>query len=77
MGCIVGLFGGRRILGKEGAKGDDHGGINGDGLKEDCANYLLHEVNGRSLRSGMSPPEGETKEGGDRCMRTGWDSLLT
>ena len=45
-GCIVGLFGGLRLLGREGAKGDEHGGINCDGLIEECANYLLHKVNG-------------------------------
>ena len=33
-------------MGIEGAKGDEHGGINGDGVIEECANYLLHEVNG-------------------------------
>ena len=45
-GCIVGLFGGLRLLGREGAKGDEHGGVNGNGVMEECANYLLHEVNG-------------------------------
>ena len=33
-------------MGREGAKGNDHGGINGNGVIENCANYLLHEVNG-------------------------------
>ena len=45
-GCIVGLFGGLRLLGREGTKGDKHGGINSVGVIEECANYLLHEVNG-------------------------------
>ena len=45
-GCIVGLFDGLRLLVREGAKGDEHGGINGNGVIENCANYLLHEVNG-------------------------------
>ena len=30
----------------EGAKGDKHGGINGNGIIEERANYLLHKVNG-------------------------------
>ena len=29
----------------EGAKGDKHGGINGNGIIEERANYLLHKVN--------------------------------
>ena len=45
-GCIVCLFGGIRLLGREGTKSNDHTGINGDGVIEECANYLLHEVNG-------------------------------
>ena len=45
-GFIVGFFGGLRLLGREGVKGDKHGGINGDGVIEECAYYLLHEVNG-------------------------------
>ena len=45
-GCIVVLFGGLRLLGREGAKGDEHGGIYGDGVIEECANYMLHKVNG-------------------------------
>ena len=40
------FFGGLRLLGREGAKGDEHIGINGNGIIEDCANYLLHKVNG-------------------------------
>ena len=54
-GCIVGLFGGLILLGREGAKGDKHGGTNGDGVIEVCANYLLHEVNGiRGQQGGWS-----------------------
>ena len=44
-GCIVGFFGGLRLLGREDTKGDKHGEINGDGVIEECANYLLHKVN--------------------------------
>ena len=33
-------------MGREGAKGDKNGGINGGGVIEECANYLLHEANG-------------------------------
>ena len=44
-GCIVGLFGDLRLLGREGAKGDEHGGINVNVLIQECANYLLHKVN--------------------------------
>ena len=33
-------------MGREGAKGDDHGGIHGNGVIEECAYYLLHKVNG-------------------------------
>ena len=40
------MFGDLRMLGREGAKGNDHGGISGDGVIEECANYLLHKVNG-------------------------------
>ena len=45
-GCILCLFFGLRLLGREFAKGDEHGGINGNGVIEECANYLLHEMNG-------------------------------
>ena len=45
-GFIVGLFGGLILLGRESAKGNEHGAINGDGVIEECVNYLLHEVNG-------------------------------
>ena len=45
-GCVVGLFGGLRLLGREGDKGNEHGGIHGDGLIKECSNYLLHQVNG-------------------------------
>ena len=45
-GFIVGFFSGHRLLGREGANGNKHGGINGDGVTEDCANYMLHKVNG-------------------------------
>ena len=41
-GCIVGLFGGLRLLGREGSKGNKHGEIDGDGVIEECTNYLLH-----------------------------------
>ena len=30
---------------REGAKVDEHGGINGDGTIEECASYMLHKVN--------------------------------
>ena len=40
------MFGGLKLLGREGAKGNKNDGINGDGIIEECANYLLHEVNG-------------------------------
>ena len=33
-------------MGREGAKGDKNGGINIDGIIEECVNYLLKEVNG-------------------------------
>ena len=45
-GCLVGLFGGLRLLGREGTKGDENGRINGDGIIEECADYLLHKVDG-------------------------------
>ena len=45
-GCIVGLFGGIRMLGREGDKGNNHGGINGNGVIQECDNYLLHKENG-------------------------------
>ena len=51
-GCIVGLFGGLILLGREGAKGNKNDGINGDGIIEECANYLLHEVNGLQGKQG-------------------------
>ena len=44
--CIVGLFGGLRLLVIYGAKSNNHGGINDDGLIEECDDYLLHKVNG-------------------------------
>ena len=44
-GCIVGLFSGLKLLGREGTKGHDHGDINGNGVIEECDNYLLHKVN--------------------------------
>ena len=31
---------------REGAKGDEHGGIHGNDVIEECANYLLHKING-------------------------------
>ena len=40
------MFGGVRLLGREGAKINEHGGINGDVVIEECANYMLHKVNG-------------------------------
>ena len=45
-GYIVGLFGGIRMLGREGDKGNNHGGINGNGVIQECDNYLLHKENG-------------------------------
>ena len=33
-------------MGREGFKSNEHGGINGNGVIEECANYLLHEMNG-------------------------------
>ena len=45
-GCIVGLFGGLRLLVREVAKGNEYGWINGDVVIEECADYLLHEVDG-------------------------------
>ena len=37
-GCIVGLFGGLRLFGRDSAKGDEHSWINGDGVIEECSN---------------------------------------
>ena len=34
------------MLGRESAKGDEYGGISGDGVIEEYANYMLHKVNG-------------------------------
>ena len=31
---------------REGSKVNKHGGINGDVITEECADYLLHEVDG-------------------------------
>ena len=45
-GCIIGLFGGLRLLGREGAKVKEHGGINSDGVIEECADYMSHKVDG-------------------------------
>ena len=45
-GCITGFFGVLRLLGRKGAKGDKHGGINGDGVIKECADYLLQKVDG-------------------------------
>ena len=45
-GCIVGLFGGLRLLVRKGGKGEENGGISGDGLIEECVDYILHEVDG-------------------------------
>ena len=33
-------------MGREGDKGNKHGGINVGGIIEECDNYLLHDVNG-------------------------------
>ena len=40
------MFGSLRMLVREGAKDDEHGGINGNGVIEECADYLLQKVNG-------------------------------
>ena len=40
------MFGGLKLLVREGTKVDKSGGINGDGVIENCAKYLLHEVDG-------------------------------
>ena len=45
-GFIIGSFGGLRLLGREGTKVEEHSGINGDGLIEECADYMLHKVDG-------------------------------
>jgi hypothetical protein len=38
---LVGEFGGHSLVGSKGAKGNKHGGINGLGIVEENANYLL------------------------------------
>ena len=43
---MAGLFGGPRLLRREVAKGEELGGINGDGVIEENADYMLHKVNG-------------------------------
>ena len=52
------MFGGIRLLVIEGAKGDKHGGINGNGIIEERANYLLHKVNGLWGQQGIGVPNG-------------------
>ena len=47
------MFGGLILLGREGAKCDDHGGIKYDGVIEECANYMLHKVNGLQGKQGL------------------------
>ena len=44
-GCIIGFFGVVTLLGREGAKGDNHVGISGNGVIKECDNYTLHKVN--------------------------------
>ena len=45
-GFIVGFSVGLILVERESTKGENHGGINDDGVIEECANYLFHEVNG-------------------------------
>ena len=45
-GYIIGSFGGLILLVREGAKGDENVGINGDGVIDDYSDYLLHKGGG-------------------------------
>ena len=54
-------------MGIESAKGNKHGGINGDGAIEECANYLLHEVNGLWGQQGGVVGGGSVLDFGELC----------